>query len=107
MYSFDTGKSTIRSISNTELARLVKLMNDVPGLKVELSGHTDNTGSNKINEKLSQDRAQAVVDYLVAKGISKDRFEAKGYGSSKPVASNKSKEGRQQNRRTEFKILEN
>lgn len=104
---FDTGKSSLRSTSNTELARLVKLMNDVPGLKVELSGHTDNTGSNKINEKLSQDRAQAVVDYLVSKGIKADRFVAKGYGSSKPVSSNKSSEGRQQNRRTEFKILEN
>lgn len=104
---FDTGKATLRPASNTELARLVKLMNDVPGLKVEISGHTDNTGSNKINEKLSQDRAQAVVDYLVSKGISKDRFIAKGYGSSKPVASNKSSEGRQQNRRTEFKIIEN
>lgn len=104
---FDTGKSTLRSSSNNELSRLVKLMKDAPKLKVEISGHTDNTGSNTINEKLSQERAQAVVDYLVSKGISKDRFVAMGYGSSKPVASNKSSEGRQQNRRTEFKILEN
>lgn len=104
---FDTGKSTLRPESNTELARLVELMKDVSLLKVEISGHTDNTGSNSINEQLSQDRAQAVVDYLVSKGISKDRLVAMGYGSSIPVASSNSAEGRQQNRRTEFKILEN
>jgi outer membrane protein OmpA-like peptidoglycan-associated protein len=104
---FDTGKATLRAESNTELERLVKLMKDAPKLKVEISGHTDNTGSNAINEQLSQDRAQAVVDYLVKKGIASDRLTAMGYGSSVPVASNNSAEGRQQNRRTEFKILEN
>jgi outer membrane protein OmpA-like peptidoglycan-associated protein/tetratricopeptide (TPR) repeat protein len=104
---FDTGKATLRAESNTELKRLVDLMKEAPKLKVEISGHTDNTGSNAINEKLSQDRAQAVVDYLVSKGISKDRLTAMGYGSSVPVANNNSAEGRQQNRRTEFKILEN
>ncbi len=104
---FDTGKSTLRSESNAELDRLVKLMKDVPSLKIEISGHTDNTGSAKLNNQLSQDRAQAVVNYLKSKGISASRMTAKGYGSSQPVASNNSAAGRQQNRRTEFEIKEN
>jgi len=104
---FDTGKSTIKAESNTELDRLVKLMKDVPGLKIELSGHTDNTGSASGNQKLSQARADAVVQYLVGKGISKSRMVSKGYGDTRPVASNSSADGRQQNRRTEFEITGN
>jgi outer membrane protein OmpA-like peptidoglycan-associated protein/tetratricopeptide (TPR) repeat protein len=104
---FDVGKATLRSESNAELDRLVKLLNDVPSLKVEISGHTDNTGSASLNEKLSQNRAEAVVNYLKGKGISASRLTAKGYGSSEPVASNASAEGRQENRRTEFEIIEN
>lgn len=102
---FDTGKSIIRAESYPELDRLVQLMKDVPTLKIELSGHTDNTGSATSNQKLSQDRAQAVVDYLVSKGITSSRLIAKGYGSDRPVASNDSAEGRQENRRTEFEII--
>lgn len=102
---FDSGKSTLRSESNGELDRLVKLLKEVSSLKIEISGHTDNVGSESLNSKLSQDRAQAVVNYLVGKGIPKARLVAKGYGSTKPIASNNSSSGRQQNRRTEFKIL--
>ncbi|MDG1657079.1 MAG: OmpA family protein [Crocinitomicaceae bacterium] len=104
---FDTGKSILRKESNTELDRLVKLMKDVPGLEVELSGHTDNTGSALLNEGLSQDRAAAVVTYLKSKGIAANRMTAKGYGSSRPIASNGSASGRQENRRTEFEITGN
>ena len=104
---FDVGKSTLRPESNTELDRLVKLLKDVPSLKIEISGHTDNTGSESMNKKLSQDRAQAVVNYLKGKGIDGSRLTAKGYGSSQPVASNETSEGRQANRRTEFKIIAN
>lgn len=104
---FDTGKSTLRSESNAELDRLVKLMQDVPSLNIEISGHTDNTGSAKLNESLSQDRAQAVVNYLTSKGIAAGRMTAKGYGASKPIATNNTADGRQQNRRTEFEILKN
>lgn len=104
---FDVGKATLRSESNAELDRLVKLLKDVPSLKVEISGHTDNTGSASLNEKLSQDRAEAVVNYLKGKGIKASRLKAKGYGSSRPVASNNTSEGRQENRRTEFEIIEN
>ncbi|MFA7272943.1 MAG: OmpA family protein [Crocinitomicaceae bacterium] len=104
---FDIGKSTLRSESNAELDRLVKLMQDVPSLKIEIGGHTDNTGSASLNQKLSQDRAEAVVNYLKSKGIAATRMNSKGYGDSVPVASNSNEDGRQQNRRTEFEIKGN
>lgn len=104
---FDIGKSILRAESNAELDRLVKLLKDVPGLKIEISGHTDNTGSATLNETLSQARAEAVVTYLTSKGIQGSRLTAKGYGASKPVASNNNEDGRQQNRRTEFEIKGN
>jgi outer membrane protein OmpA-like peptidoglycan-associated protein len=104
---FDVGRANLRSESNAELDRLVKLMNDVPKLKIEISGHTDNTGSASLNEKLSQDRAEAVMKYLASKGIKADRMTAVGYGSSRPVASNNTAEGRQENRRTEMEIKAN
>ena len=104
---FDTGKSTLRSESNAELDRLVKLLKDVPSLKVEISGHTDNTGSASLNNSLSQDRAEAVVKYLTSKGIAASRMTAKGYGSTAPIATNNTSDGRQQNRRTEFEITAN
>lgn len=104
---FAFGLATLDPKSNTELDRLVKLMKDVPALKVEISGHTDNIGSESSNQKLSEDRATAVVNYLVSKGIDKNRLTAKGYGSNRPVATNNSDEGRQQNRRTEFEITGN
>ena len=104
---FDIGKSVLRPESNAELDRLVKLLIDVPKLNIEISGHTDNTGSSSVNDKLSQDRAEAVVSYLKAKGISSARMTAKGYGSSKPIASNSTSDGRQENRRTEFEIKSN
>ena len=82
------------------------MMNDFPSLKIELSGHTDNVGSASYNQKLSESRAKSVVDYLIGKGIATTRLVYKGYGFSQPVADNKTEEGRQQNRRTEFKVLE-
>jgi len=104
---FDVAKATLRPESNGELERLVKLMKEVPNLKIEISGHTDNTGSATVNETLSQQRAEAVVQYLTTKGIAASRMRAKGYGASVPVATNNSDDGRQQNRRTEFEITGN
>ena len=104
---FDIGKSTLRPESNVELNRLLKLMQDVPSLQIEISGHTDNTGSAQLNALLSQNRAQAVVNYLKGKGIAANRMTAMGFGSSRPVATNKTSDGRQQNRRTEFEIKGN
>ena len=103
---FDFNKATLRPESVAELDRLYKLMKESPSLKIEISGHTDNIGSASYNQKLSEDRAKSVVDYLSDKGISTDRMVYKGYGFDRPVASNETEEGRQQNRRTEFEIME-
>jgi outer membrane protein OmpA-like peptidoglycan-associated protein/tetratricopeptide (TPR) repeat protein len=102
---FDFDKSTLRDESFPELERLLKLLNDFPTLKIEISGHTDNKGSAAYNKTLSENRAKTVVDYLVGKGIVKDRLTFMGYGFDKPVATNDTDEGRQLNRRTEFKII--
>lgn len=102
---FDFDKATLRTESTAELERLIKLLNDNPTLKIEISGHTDNRGAAQYNLTLSDNRSKSVVDYLVAKGISKDRLTWKGYGLTKPIATNDTDEGRQLNRRTEFKIL--
>jgi outer membrane protein OmpA-like peptidoglycan-associated protein len=75
-------------------------------MKIEISGHTDSKGSDTYNEVLSRKRAQAVVNWLVANGISRDRLTYEGYGESRPLASNDDEEeGRELNRRTEFKII--
>ncbi|MDA7728866.1 OmpA family protein, partial [Flavobacteriales bacterium] len=104
---FNTGKWDVKSDSYAELDRLVALLSDISSLKIEISGHTDNVGSVSFNELLSQRRADAVVSYLVGKGVDKKRLSAKGYGQSKPVDSNNTAEGRALNRRTEFEIIEN
>lgn len=102
---FDFSKATLRPESTNELQRLVKLLNDVPTMKIEISGHTDSKGSAEYNQSLSDNRSKAVVDYLIKAGISADRLTAKGYGKDQPIATNDTEEGRQLNRRTEFKIL--
>jgi len=102
---FDFNKATLRPESKTELDGLIQLMKDNPTLKIEISGHTDNIGSAEYNKKLSEQRAKAVVDYLIAAGISSDRLTYVGYGFEKPIAPNTTEEGRQLNRRTEFKII--
>lgn len=102
---FDFNKYTLRDISTTELERLTKLLTTYPKLKIEISGHTDNVGSETYNKTLSENRAKVVVDYLISKGIDKTRLVYKGYGFSQPIASNDSDGGRQLNRRTEFKVL--
>jgi outer membrane protein OmpA-like peptidoglycan-associated protein len=103
---FDTGAATLRPESYAELGVLYKLMIDNPSLKIEISGHTDNVGSAAFNQRLSENRARAVVDFLIGRGIDVDRLTYKGYGFDKPVASNETAEGRQLNRRTEFEIIE-
>jgi OOP family OmpA-OmpF porin len=104
---FDVDQATIRPESKDGLAAAAKIMNDNPGIKVEIVGHTDNTGSEEYNLALSRRRAQAVVDYLVTQlGVDRSLLTAKGYGEAKPVATNDTDEGRQLNRRVEFKVLE-
>jgi outer membrane protein OmpA-like peptidoglycan-associated protein len=104
---FDTGRAEVKIDSYPELDRLIQLMTDVPSLKIELSGHTDNVGGKAANESLSQRRADAVRQYLVSRSVDGNRVTAKGYGSSRPVDSNANKEGRANNRRTEFEITAN
>jgi len=103
---FDFDKATIRPESANELERLIKLLNDNPSIKIELGSHTDSKGSDEYNMKLSDNRSKSVVEYLIAKGISATRLVAKGYGETKPIDTNDTDAGRQNNRRTEFKILE-
>ncbi len=103
---FETGKANLRIESYPELNRLANVMKEVPTLKIEISGHTDNTGSASINQTLSKDRAKAVVDYLtLTQEISPDRITYEGYGFSQPIADNKTEDGRQLNRRVEFKVI--
>lgn len=102
---FDFDKATLRPESKTELERLIQLLNDIPTLKIEISGHTDSKGSDEYNITLSKNRAQAVVDYLIKAGISSSRLVSAGYGETKPIDTNDTDEGRQNNRRTEFEIL--
>ena len=102
---FDFDKATLRPESTNELERLTNLLKvDAPTLKIEISGHTDSKGADDYNKKLSNSRAKAVVDYLISKGISADRLTSAGYGEEQPIATNDTDEGRQLNRRTEFKI---
>ena len=103
---FDLDKASLRDASKTELERLIKMLEQHSNIKIEISGHTDSQGSDSYNEDLSQRRAQSVVDYLMEHGISKSRLEAEGYGEKKPIATNETEEGRQKNRRTEFKVIE-
>jgi len=102
---FNYNKATLRPESKTELENLIKLMNDNPNIKIEISGHTDNIGSAAYNQKLSESRAKAVVDYLIEHGIERSRLSYRGYGFDKPIAPNDTEEGRQLNRRVEFKII--
>ena len=104
---FDTGKFDLRPESFPELDRLVEFLNARSGISIELQGHTDNVGSTSSNKKLSQDRVNSVKTYLVDKGIKTDRLQAKGFGESKPIGDNDTEEGRQQNRRVQFRIFEN
>jgi len=100
---FDTGKSVIKPDSEAALAEIAKLLKSDAGLKVNVVGHTDNVGGIESNMKLSQDRANAVVQALVAKyGIAATRLKAYGVGSLAPIASNDTEEGRAKNRRVEL-----
>ena len=102
---FDLGKSEIKNESTIELQKLINLLQQNPGIRIEISGYTDNSGDEASNIVLSEMRAKGVMDYIISKGISKTRISAKGYGSAQPVSTNETDEGRQLNRRTEFKIL--
>ncbi len=101
---FAINKFDLQPESQVELDKIVQLLNENPSLKIEISGHTDNIGKPSDNLLLSNNRAKAVVSYLISKNIPAARLSSKGYGETKPVADNKTEEGRATNRRTEMKV---
>jgi OOP family OmpA-OmpF porin len=102
---FNTGKSTFQEQSFAVLDNMAKVMNQFPNAKFAIEGHTDSTGSDKINDPLSNDRANAVREYLISKGISANRLSSQGFGSKNPIDDNKTVAGRANNRRTEIKLV--
>ncbi len=102
---FDFDRSDLQPVSFVELDRLVAYL-EHNLVKIEIGGHTDNQGGEAYNDKLSQDRAKAVYDYLVSRGIPAERLSYRGYGMRNPISDNSTEEGRAANRRTEFKIIQ-
>ncbi len=102
---FDTDSYTLKPSSIHELERLRDLLRNNPGLYIEIGGHTDSTGSFEYNLKLSEKRAQSVYEYLTDEGISKERLHYEGYADTQPIDTNQTEEGRANNRRTEFRVL--
>lgn len=102
---FETGKSTLLPTSFVELDKIVNFLKEGTVSLIEISGHTDDVGSDKLNQKLSQRRAESVVKYLVSRGINSQRIRGVGYGESKFLDTNKTEVGRSKNRRVEFLVL--
>lgn len=99
---FETGKSALKNTSFSVLDQLASIMQQHPEYRLKIEGHTDNVGAEASNQRLSQARATTCLNYLVSKGISASRITATGFGSTRPVADNATKEGRDRNRRVEF-----
>ncbi|ETN94731.1 outer membrane protein/peptidoglycan-associated (lipo)protein [Zhouia amylolytica AD3] len=104
---FDTGKSTIKAESEKVLNDIIDILKEYPNSKFHIEGHTDSTGSDALNMRLSKERANAVESYLESNGISADRLTSEGYGETKPIASNSTRDGRRQNRRVEINLDKN
>ncbi|HET7115325.1 MAG TPA: OmpA family protein [Hanamia sp.] len=104
---FDTKKTNLKPESIAELDNVVRLMNENPNMKIRISGYTDNIGQPADNLKLSTGRALSVVNYLLYKGVRKDRLSYKGYGETNPIATNETEQGRALNRRTELSVVSN
>jgi outer membrane protein OmpA-like peptidoglycan-associated protein len=102
--NFDFNKATIRESSFSSLDKLAQTLIDAKNWKLDIAGHTDDKGSDEYNLKLSQNRANAVKDYLVKKGVNAETITAQGFGESKPIVPNDNDANRERNRRVEFKI---
>ena len=102
---FKRGTTELLESSFKELDLIAQMMIDNPGMDIQLEGHTDNQGNAKLNKILSQERVDAVIEYFSAKGIGDNRLSGKGYGGTKPIASNANEETRRLNRRVEFTIV--
>jgi OmpA-OmpF porin, OOP family len=101
---FDFAESTLLPKSKTELDRLIGILGAYPKMEIEIAGHTDNVGDDASNQKPSEARAAAVMAYLLEHGVTAARLRSRGYGRSSPVTTNDTEEGRQLNRRVEFRI---
>jgi outer membrane protein OmpA-like peptidoglycan-associated protein/tetratricopeptide (TPR) repeat protein len=101
---FESNSYELKNESKTELNTLIELLHKNPTLRIEIGGHTDNSGIEKDNASLSENRAKSVYDFLLSKGITADRLSYKGYASTKPLSDNKTAEGKAKNRRTEFTV---
>ncbi|MBT8253639.1 MAG: OmpA family protein [Flavobacteriaceae bacterium] len=104
---FDTGKTTIKFESAEILSNIAGILKEYSYSKFNIDGHTDSVGSEATNQKLSEGRAQAVVDWLVENGISRDRLSARGFGESNPIMDNRTRDGRARNRRVEINLIKN
>lgn len=102
---FDTGKATIKPESVTVMVDIIQILNEYPNAKFAVEGHTDSIGSSTSNQRLSEARANSVRDFLINEGISSERLNAIGYGEEKPIASNRTRIGRKQNRRVEINLI--
>ena len=103
---FDSGRTTLRSEAKEVLSRVTGILLVTPGYRLSIEGHTDSTGSDRVNQELSEKRSQAVHDYLAQAGFDAASMATAGFGESQPIASNDTREGRQQNRRVEIVILD-
>ena len=101
---FDFDKSNVKPEAGAILDRLVAFMNENKDKKVSLAGHTDSVGTEAYNLRLSERRVNSVKDYVVKKGVDTSRISGQGFGESKPIADNKTAEGRSKNRRVEIKV---
>ncbi|NLB64033.1 MAG: OmpA family protein [Fibrobacter sp.] len=104
--NFATGSADLTTESFEKLDEVAATLKNSPGVVLEISGHTDDRGSSAINDRLSRERAESVVRYMVSQGVPQEQLSSVGYGSSRPVASNRTAEGREKNRRIEMKRLE-
>ncbi len=101
---FDTGSATLQPASNEQLGNIAAILKAYPQVKIKIGGYTDNTGDKAANLKLSQDRANNVMNELVTLGVASDRLDAQGYGEDHPIADNSTDEGRQKNRRISLRV---
>jgi OmpA-OmpF porin, OOP family len=105
--NFETNSATLTHDSHAVLDRLAADLRKYPGLQIELQGHTDSSGTDQYNLNLSERRADAVREYLMAQGVASSQVQARGYGESQPIAGNATADGRAQNRRVVLKVLQN
>ncbi|MDB4293221.1 OmpA family protein, partial [Maribacter sp.] len=102
---FDTGKAALKTETVSVFVDIIKILNEYPTSKFSVEGHTDSSGGEKTNQALSEKRANSVRDFLIAEGIAADRLTAVGYGEARPIADNKTRAGRKENRRTEINLM--